>query len=144
MVATTISQDVQGTYVVGDAGLTPHSPARLVFKGGLRKVMVRQLKTQASLPASLPHGPLQQQEDPFDPLVEMYRTTDQNYTDLTKRTLSILQGLIGQDAVAKGKEGQWADGPKFVWRDLSSPKANDRVKSNPSPEPGVGRPAGSG
>ena len=93
--------------------------------------MVRQLKTQASLPAVLPHGPIQQQEDHFDPLVELYHTTDQNYTDLTKRTLSILQGLTRQDAAAKGKEGQWADGPKFVWRDLSSPKANDRVKSNP-------------
>ena len=96
VVDATISHNVQGTYVVGDAGLTPHSPARLVFRGGKRRVMVRQLKTQASLPAVLPHGPVQQQSDPFDPMVEMYRTADQNYTDLTKRTLSILQGLTGQ------------------------------------------------
>ena len=107
------------------------------------------------MPAVLPHGPIQQQDDPFDPLVEMYRTTEQNYTDLTKRTLSILQGLTGQARDPRGSEraggghppsrdprgsdnsgsnkelGQWADGPKFVWKGLSSPKANDRVKSNP-------------
>ena len=93
--------------------------------------MVRQLKIQATLPAVLPHGPLQEQCEPFDPLVEMYRTAEQNYADLTKRTLAILQGLTGQDADAKSKEGQWADGPTFVWKDLNSPKANDKVKSNP-------------
>ena len=54
--------------------------------------MVRQLKTQVSLPAVLPHGPLQQQHDPFDPLVELYRTTDQNFADLTMQTMAILQG----------------------------------------------------
>ena len=107
VVDATISHNVQGTYVIGDAGLTPHSPARLVFRGGKRRVMVRQLKTQASLPAVLPHGPIQQQDDPFDPLVEMYRTTEQNYTDLTKRTLSILQGLTGQvrDPGGSGTDG---------------------------------------
>ena len=128
VVAAAVSQNVQGTYLIGDAGLTPHSPARLLFRGIPRKVMVRQLKTQASLPAVLPHGPRQEQEVSFDPMVELYRTADQNYTDLTKRTLAILQGLTGEDAKEKGKVGEWADGPKFVWRDLSSPPATDRVK----------------
>ena len=74
MVAEAISHSVQGAYLIGDAGYTPHSPARLLFRGGMRKVMVRQLKTQASLPAVLPHGPLLKQDSPFDPLVELYRT----------------------------------------------------------------------
>ena len=88
VVANAISHNVQGTYAVGDAGLTPHSPARLLFRGGSRKVMVRQLKTQVSLPAILPHGPLQMQHVPFDPLVELYRSTDQNFADLSKHTHS--------------------------------------------------------
>ena len=33
--------------------------------------------------------------------------------------------------IVTGKKGEWSDGPKFVWRNLSSPLANDRVKSNP-------------
>ena len=93
--------------------------------------MVRQLKTQASLPAVLPHGPLQKQDVPFDPLTELYRTADQNYSDVMERTLAILQGLTAEDAKGVSKGGVWADGPKFVWRDLSSPPANDRAKSNP-------------
>ena len=113
VVAAAVSQNVQGTYLIGDAGLTPHSPSRLFFRGSPRKVMARQLKAQASLPAVLPHAPLQKQDESFDPMVQLYRTADQNYTDLTKRTLAILQGLTG------------------VWRDLSSPPATDRVKSNP-------------
>ena len=58
VVAATVSHNVQGTYAIGDAGLTPHSPARLLFRGIPRKVMVRQLKIHASMPALLPHGPL--------------------------------------------------------------------------------------
>ena len=73
--------------------------------------MVRQLKTQVSLPAVLPHGPLQQQHDPFDPLVELYRTADQNFADLTQRTMAILQGLTGENADDIGKRASGRKGP---------------------------------
>ena len=42
----------------------------------------------------------------------------------------MLQGLTGEGG-ENGKEREWSEGPKFVWRNLSSPIANDRVKSNP-------------
>ena len=44
VVKACISDGVQSTHVIGDAGLNPHSPSRLIYKGIPRKVMVRQLK----------------------------------------------------------------------------------------------------
>ena len=64
-------------------------------------------------------------------MVELYRTADQNFADLTRQTMTILYGLAGDQADGDRKKGDWSDGPKFVWRNLSSPTANDRVKSNP-------------
>ena len=96
MVANSLSDHVQGTYTIGDAGLTPHSPARLLFRGIPRKVMVRQLKTQATLPAVLPHGPLQEPATTLDPLAEYFATSDISYANLTKGTVDILQGLTGE------------------------------------------------
>jgi hypothetical protein len=61
VVKSSISDGVQCARKIGDAGYTPHSPARLVFNGIPRKVMVRQIKSPPSIPAVLPHGPLQEQ-----------------------------------------------------------------------------------
>ncbi len=44
VVAAGISDQVQSTHKIGDAGFTPHSPASLIFKGSPRKTMVRHLK----------------------------------------------------------------------------------------------------
>ena len=133
VVSANVSSQVRGTFVIGDAGLTPHSPVRLLFKGGKKKVMVRQLKAQASIPAVLPHGPLQEQTTALDPLTELYKPTNQHYAELTKRTLQILQGLSGDRGTDTNddKRGNWTDGPKFVWRNLAAPKASDETKSSP-------------
>ena len=40
VVHESISDNVHSTHTIGDAGYTPHSPARLIFKGLPRKTMV--------------------------------------------------------------------------------------------------------
>ena len=45
VVAAGWSDYVQGVFTIGDAGLHPHSPARLIVRGTPWKVMVRMLKT---------------------------------------------------------------------------------------------------
>ena len=83
--------------------------------------MVRQVQAPLSLPAVLPHGALQE-VDGIDSLAELYKSTDDNYTGLTARTVTILRGLLGEEGVAKGdKEAKWQDGPKFVWRNVATP-----------------------
>ena len=37
VVAACLSDQVQGTYTIGDAGLNPHSPSRLLFRGSRGK-----------------------------------------------------------------------------------------------------------
>ena len=131
VVVAAVSHGVQGTYVIGDAGLTPHSPARLFFRWIPRNVIVRQLKAQVTLPAVLPHGPLREPVVPLDDLKALYRTVEQNFVDLTQRTVTILQGLTDDSGEGQDKAGQWADGPKFVWRNLSNPIATDLGRSTP-------------
>ena len=60
VVAAGLSDSVQGAFAIGDAGLHPHSPSRMVIRGTRRKVMVRMLKAPTPLPAVLPHGPMEE------------------------------------------------------------------------------------
>ena len=116
VVKTCISSGVQSTHKIGDAGCTPHSPARLIFKGIPRKVMVRQIKAPASIPAVLPHGPLQQQSVVPDALEENARSIDQNYALLAESTTQILQQLQGISPTTEkkaGKEAKWDQCVKF-------------------------------
>ena len=54
VVAKSISDQVQSTHLIADAGFTPHSPARLIFRGLPRKTMVRRLNAPSPIPAVLP------------------------------------------------------------------------------------------
>ena len=58
VVAAAIADAVHSVHKSSDAGLTPHSPARLIFKGLPRATMIRQIKAPHPIPAILPHGPL--------------------------------------------------------------------------------------
>ena len=60
VVAASIADDVHSVHKIADAGLTPHSPARLIFKGRPRATMIRQIETTHPIPAILPQGPMQQ------------------------------------------------------------------------------------
>ena len=132
IVAASISDQVQSTHLIGDAGLTPDSPARLIFRGTPRKTMVRHLKAPQSLPAVLPHGPLREPEHEFDALVENARSIDQNYATLVEQTDSILRGLIGTESKANlSEQTHWENGPKFVWKNVASPAASDKARSTP-------------
>ena len=70
VVSASISDQVHSCVVIGDAGMTPHSPARLHFKGTPRKTMVRVIRAPQSIPAVLPHCPMREQRSPFDMLTE--------------------------------------------------------------------------
>ena len=44
VVSKSIAEDVKAVHLIGDAGLTPHHPARLILGGVQKKTMARQLK----------------------------------------------------------------------------------------------------
>ena len=52
VVSKSIADEVNSVHLIGDAGLTPHYPARLILRGIQRKTMVRQLKTPLPSPPS--------------------------------------------------------------------------------------------
>ena len=94
--------------------------------------MVRHIKAPCSIPAVLPHGPLQEQLHVFDALIENARTIEQNYTTLAEQTTNILRGLMSDEAGdIRGKQPQWEEGPKFVWKNVASPTASDKARSSP-------------
>ena len=96
--------------------------------------MVRQIKTPASIPAVLPHGPLQQQSVVPDPLVENARSIDQNYallTELTAQILQQLQGVSPPTGKQAGKVASWDQGVKFYWKNLADPAATDLARTTP-------------
>ena len=86
VVSASASDQVHSCVVVGDAGMTPHSPSRLFFIGALRKTMVRVIRAPQSIPAVLPHGPMREQRQPFNMLTENRNSMDDNYATLTART----------------------------------------------------------
>ena len=105
--------------------------------------MVRHLKTPQAIPAVLPHGPLRQPVVEFDPLIENAKPMEQNYKLLAEVTTEILQGLTtDQGGAKKGKPMTWQGGPAFEWKNVASPKATDKARSNPvsrawkTPRPG--------
>ena len=98
--------------------------------------MVRQIKTPASIPAVLLHGPLQQQSVVPDPLVENARSIDQNYallTELTTKILQQLQGVSPPTGKQAGKVASWDQGVKFYWKNLADPAATDLARTTPVP-----------
>ena len=97
---------MQCTRKIGDAGYTPHSPARLIFRGIPRKVMVRQIKAPPSIPAVLPHGPMQEPPAEPDDLEELYKSIDQSYASLANDTAQILQQLQGVAPPTGAKAGK--------------------------------------
>ena len=77
--------------------------------------MVRHIKAPLNIPAVLPHGPMREQLEEFDSLVEIARSIERNYTSLAERTTHMLQGLQGYvPSEQTTKEAKWEDGPKFV------------------------------
>ena len=134
VVKSCISDGVQSTHKIGDAGYTPHSPARLIFKGIPRKVMVRQIKAPASIPAVLPQDPMQQPPIEPDALEEINKSIDQSYASLAESTAQILQQLQGVPPTTGGKAGKiakWDQGVKFVWKNLADPAASDLTRTTP-------------
>ena len=123
---------MQSTHLIGDAGLNPHPPSRLIFKGAPRTTLVRHLKPSVSLPAVLPHGPQREQKHSFDALVELNNTMEQNYATFAVRTTSILRGLIWDAEEGQHeKKTEWSQGPKFIWKNVASPPATDKARSTP-------------
>ena len=82
VVCTDLSDFVQGIFAIGDAGLNPHSPSRIVIKGVPRKIMTRMLKAPTPLPAVLPHGPMERQEREIDMLEQHYKPLEMQFSDL--------------------------------------------------------------
>lgn len=64
VVASGSTHAVMSAHVIGDAGLTPHSPVRLLIKGQSRHIMVKQIKSPTPYPALLPFGPPNKMQEP--------------------------------------------------------------------------------
>ena len=103
VVAAPLADGVHSVHKISDAGLTPHSPARLIFKGLPRAVMIRQINAPHSILAILPHAPLQQQHEQPDAVAEVYTSTGSNYAALSIQTADVLPDLMGVEGNARAK-----------------------------------------
>ena len=63
VVSACLEQAVLKAVVVGDSLCSPHSAVRLYVKAAPRNIMVRQLKSSATIGANLPFGPARWQPD---------------------------------------------------------------------------------
>ena len=96
--------------------------------------MVRQIKAPASIPAVLPHGPLQEPLAEPDALEELYKSIDESYASLAEDTTQILQQLQGESPTSgakTGKQAKWDQGVKFGWKNLADPPASDLTRTTP-------------
>ena len=72
VVSADLADMAVGIHVVSDAGMHPHSPVRVIIKGKHRTTIFRKLQATTSIPAVLPHGPMQ---DPHPPNPTWLRRT---------------------------------------------------------------------
>ena len=93
--------------------------------------MVRMLQAPTSLPAILPHGPMEEETVMLDPVEQSGKPIDERYAELANRTTAKLGKLIGKDLDGSRSSNEWADVPKFVWRNAADPKATDEARSSP-------------
>ena len=131
VVAAGLSDHVQGPFTIGDAGLHPHSPSRLVIRGTPRKVMVRMLRAPTPLHAVLPHGPMEEETAEHDSVDQCCKPIDERYAEMASRTTARLGKLRGKVLGSVKGNNEWADGPKLVWRNVADPKATDEARSSP-------------
>lgn len=134
VVSTNIAHKVVATHVIGDAGFMPHSPARLIFQGLPRKVMVRHLEAPANIPAILPHGPLNKTSPCLGDLERYFKPAETLFKELSDITSAILYGLMGIDT-ASGTDAKppstWSNGPRFACGNVASPAATDETRTTP-------------
>ena len=109
--SNSIASEVNSVHLIGDAGFTPHHPARLILRGINRTVLVRQLKVPPPIPANLPFGPMRERPADFDDLVECSSPIEQRYAKLTAVTAEILYDLQGLEPEQIEKAAKWAEGP---------------------------------
>lgn len=131
VVAAGFSHAVRSVHEVGDAGLTPHSPARLLLGAGPRMAMVRQLKAPRGFPAQLPLGP---PNAPQAPQVEAPVCGDSLDEECSALICSIereLSAVAGHPPGLASQHAGRADGAKFVWRSACGPPASDKCRSSP-------------
>ena len=115
-----MAEDVVSVHTIADAGLNPHSPARLIVNGVTRQTLVRQIKAPPSLPAQLPFGPLQQQKVVLDPLAMNRSSIEDNYSLLATQSAKILLELKGLSPEEISEAPGWMDGPRFKWSNMAS------------------------
>jgi hypothetical protein len=131
VVSESFSHAVVSAHTIGDAGLTPHNPVRLLIRDKPRQLMIRQLKTPVSLPAGLPFGPLREYNF-GDELSELSNgTIDEQYVGVMIKVEQILNELAGVDLQQAAKQPSRAQGPKFIWKNACGPPASDKCKSSP-------------
>ena len=139
VVCKSMSDFVQCTFAIGDAGLNPHSAARIVIRGIPRKIMARMLKAPTPLPAVLPHGPMMRQDEEWDMVAHHYKPLDVQFSDLVRHTSTTLGSLAGHDLGKAGSGSEWCDGPKFVWRNVATPRPRTTLGPRRYPGHGGGR-----
>ena len=131
VVSQSFSHAVVSTHTVGDAGLTPHSPVRLLIKDKPRQLMVRQLQTPMPLPAQLPFGPMRDHTFGTELAGLSDGTIDEHYVAVVTKVELILNELTGATREQVAKSRSRAHGPRFVWKNACGPPATDKCRSTP-------------
>ena len=121
-----IAHLVHSVHKVADAGLTPHSPVRLILTGRSRKVEVRQIKAPQAHKAILPFGPLNKQFYDYagDALTSWYTDVNSDYNDLTAATHSVLNHIAGTEA--SESEAKHFKSSRTAHRRVAASRSNSR------------------
>ena len=125
VVSSSMLPYIRGAFNVEDAGISPHSPVRLIFGSTPRKDMVRMLKVPKSHPPVLPHGPDRQHSD--DPAIEALSDDElgKDYVGCIQAIERQLNDVAGLDADEATHFSGRVGGPDFETKQMGNTTAAD-------------------
>ena len=128
VVAQQFAHNVRGCRTVCDAGLHPHSPARLLLNDRAVTAWVRQPKPVEPLPAILPYGPLTLRSTNAT-LVHDEQSLDEYGSQVLRAIETELYELLAHQCMPG--ELSRAEGPALVWRQLQHQSTPEHGRGNP-------------
>ena len=131
VVSTCLEQAVLKAVAVGDSLCSPHSAVRLYIKAAPRQIMVRQLKSCATIGVDMPYGPARWRENYVPMAVDA--TVDQWYDSFLNRVEAETVDLYPLPENQTKKFFGRTAGPTFVHRSaLNDENAGSRKTSSVS------------
>lgn len=128
VVSNQIMQNVVGVRAILDGGWVPHAPVRLVLKGRPSTAVVRTLRAPKSLPAVLPHGPMNRSAAEMDVVLDSHCVHTSGMR-VMKAVEDSLYQLIGHRP--KSDEASRVDGPQIVQKEVSQQAIDPMGKAGP-------------